>query len=279
MRRFSPFLLVGLFVILQACSPEAADTPPPCRRIGQTWESPIDGAVLVCVPAGEFIMGGSEDDPHAEDREMPQHVVTLDAYWIDQTEVTNAQYNQCIEEGGCIRQGTSGLFSKTRDIYAEDEQYANYPALMFYYDKAVEFCQWAGRRIPTEAEWEKAARGTDGQMYPWGDDAPTCEHANYLGCAEDTTEVGGYPLGASPYGAVDMSGNVWEWVSDFYDEGYYANSPEENPGGPTDAMWRGRRGGGVTSFERDMRSSRRASGSPHHWFDGQMGFRCAVDGQ
>ncbi len=278
--KFSRFTIAVLVLMAVGCTPAPNDQPPPCTEIGQTWESPIDGAVMVCVPAGEFLMGGANSDPDAKAVEKPQHTVYLDAYWIDQTEVTNAQYRQCVEAGACQRDpvvGSTGVASRTQLDYYLNEDFDDYPVLVYYPDQAVDFCQWVEGRLPTEAEWEKAARGTDGQRFPWGDDDPTCQLANYYGCGKDTSAVGSYPDGASPYGALDMAGNVWEWVADGFDPDYYATSPEQNPTGPEDAKYLVRRGGGFHSFGRDLRASRRASGSAHHFFDGQMGFRCAMD--
>jgi formylglycine-generating enzyme required for sulfatase activity len=265
---------------LAACEATSPLTPPLCNAAGQTWESPIDGGVLVCVPAGAFLMGAAETDPQAKDVERPQHTVTLDAFWIDRTEVTNAQYERCVQAGACERShtpGATGVASRRRLDYFVNAAYADYPALAYQSFEAADYCAWAGRRLPTEAEWEKAARGTDGRLYPWGDEAPDCSTANGGDCFDDTTAVGSLPGGASPYGAVDMAGNVWEWVADAFDPDYYAASPETNPSGPDSDAHNVRRGGGWSSFERDLRVTRRADGAPRHFFDGQMGFRCAAD--
>jgi len=185
----------------------------PSEGIGRTKVNPIDGMLMVYVPAGEFLMG-SEAEGALED-EKPEHPVTLDAYWIYQTEVTNRQYNQCIQAGAC---------SSTWEENPDDD----HPVTQVFPRDGDDYCDWAGGRLPTEAEWEKAARGTDGRQYPWGNEPVTGARANFcdLNCdpewgtpdtAQDdgyakTAPVGSFPAGASPYGALDMAGNVWEWV-------------------------------------------------------------------
>jgi formylglycine-generating enzyme required for sulfatase activity len=183
------------------------NTPPACTSIGQTWTSPIDGMTLVCVPVGEFNMGSDNDDSD----EKPVHQVTLDAYWIDQSEVTNAMYQQCVDAGVCRTPYYSS--SSTCTNYYGASQFADYPVIHVSWEDAVTYCQWARRKLPTEAQWEKAARGTDGRTYPWGAGIDASK-ANYNSNIGDTSAVGSYPAGASPYGAYDMAGNVWEWVAD-----------------------------------------------------------------
>jgi formylglycine-generating enzyme required for sulfatase activity len=281
MKHKAPATLAALLFLLATASCSRAGAVPRCTQIGQTWSSPVDGAVLVCVPAGDFIMGASPNDPNAKGVEQPAHNVFVDAFWIDQTEVTNAQFALCVSEGVCTRSqdpGATGVASKTRSNYFYDEAFANYPVLVYRSVEAEEFCAWAGRRLPTEAEWEKSARGTDGRIYPWGDQPPACDLVNGWSCYTDTIQVNSLPQGKSPYGAADMSGNVWEWVADTFDPEYYANTPNDNPTDPAENGYQTRRGGGWSSLLADLRSSRRASGKPLHYFDGQMGFRCAVDG-
>jgi formylglycine-generating enzyme required for sulfatase activity len=225
-------------------------------------------------------MGAEAADLDAEADERPPHPVTLDAFWIDRTEVTNAAFALCVAREACkprpLAPGTTGVASRTRPDYYHDPAYADYPVLIYTFDEADAYCRCMGRRLPTEAEWEAAARGPDNARYPWGGELD-CEHASFAGCTVDTTDVETPAAGASPYGAMNMVGNVWEWVADRYSDGYYAVSPESDPMGPTEGTYRVRRGGGFRSNPQDLRATERASGRPMHFFDGQMGFRCASD--
>ena len=198
----------------------------------KTQTRQIDGMEMVLVPAGEFPMG-SED---GSENERPVHEVYLDAFYIDKYEVSNGQYEMCVKAGKC--DAPSVTSSSTRDNYYGNPSYADYPVIFVTWYNAQDYCAWAGGRLPTEAEWEKAARGTDDRTYPWGNGDPNCSLANSYNddtgsyCVGDTSEVGSYPTGASPYGALDMTGNVAEWVSDWYSPDYYSNSPVSNPLGP-----------------------------------------------
>ena len=220
-------------------------------------------------------MGSSASDSTATSDEKPQHTITLDAYWIDQTEVTNAMYAKCVQAGAC--QPPISTRSHTHDSYYGNAQYANYPVIWVSWDDAQAYCQWTGRRLPSEAEWEKAARGTGALVYPWGNTDPTCVIGNFGlqagNCVGDTSKVGSYLAGASPYGALDMSGNVWEYVSDWYDESYYNTSSSHNPTGPASGSTRVIRGG---SWYFD---TPRVSTSNRGWYVGpggdNLGFRCA----
>lgn len=175
---------------------DVATTPSPVI----TWTRPADGAEMVFVPAGEFPMGSTDDDPEARDDEKPQHAVYLDAFWIDKTEVTHAKYDKCVEAGACVRQGCWFYNRKTSP---------SMPVLCVTWDEAQAYAGWVGGRLPTEAEWEKAARGTDGRLYPWGNSQPDLYKANYLsGLVGSLMPVNSRLDGASPYGALDMAGNV-----------------------------------------------------------------------
>jgi serine/threonine protein kinase len=244
-------------------------TPTPVFGVGSTYFSPIDGMTLVYVPAGEFLMGSEEGDSD----ESPIHTVYLDAFWIDQTEVTNAQYQQCVEDGACSLPGET--YSWSRNDYYGNNTYADYPIILVNWDQANDYCEWAGRRLPSEAEWEKAARGTDGRTYPWGEESPNADLANYGRDVDYTTKVGSYPAGASPYGALDMAGNVMEWVADWYDGGYYDSSPLENPQGPASGNWRTGRGGAWDSYGESLRSAGRVIYNIDD-SDFDIGFRCAL---
>jgi eukaryotic-like serine/threonine-protein kinase len=231
---------------------------------------------MVAVPAGEFIMGMSADDCLNECRkflgdkcgngyrfkpEGPVHKVYLDAFYIDKTEVPQADYNRCVAAGKCQANHKYDGVTPPRQ-----------PVVGVTWDDARSYCSWTGKRLPTEAEWEKAARGTDGRMYPWGNEFDG-KKANYLVEAK-TAPVGSYPSGASPYGALDMAGNAREWVADWYQEDYYRQSPERNPKGPDDGEYRVMRGGRWTPYE--LRVSNRTLQYPPLQYD-DLGFRCAGD--
>jgi len=240
-------------------TPTHTPTSTPLLGVVSTMSNPVDNAVMVYVHEGKFIMG-SED---RESDESPEHTVNLDAYWIYKHEVTNAQYRQCIEAGVC-----SGSLSR----YLED----NYPAVYINWHEADAYCKWAGGRLPTEAEWEKAARGTDGRTYPWGEESPTCSLAQFSGCSGDAVPVGSFLAGVSPYGALDMAGNVWEWVADWYAVNYYEYSPERNPTGPGSGDYRILRGGSYSGSEWFLRNSFRFGCNSATSFS-YFGFRCVIN--
>jgi formylglycine-generating enzyme required for sulfatase activity len=234
---------------------------------------------MVLVPEGEFMMGSDEGDEGA-DHERPVHAVYLDAYYIDVYEVTNGLYRECVQVGAC--RPPRFTFSGTHSDYWDNREYNNYPVITVVYDDALNFCKWRGARLPTEAEWEKAARWDPktGEVttYPWGDNAPTPLLANYAQAGYgDAIEVGSLN-NASPVGAYDMAGNVWEWVADWYDGGYYAISPYENPLGPPSSTSNLRiaRGGTWMSLAYQLRSAFRWPIGPE-FITNAPGFRCAAD--
>jgi formylglycine-generating enzyme required for sulfatase activity len=238
--------------------------PPP--QIVDTWTRPADGMVMVYVPAGEFQMG-SED---GLSEEQPVHTVALDGFWIDQTEVTNAQYAQCVAAGVC--EPPTNNASSTRSSYYDNPAYADYPVIWVSWDQATVYAKWVGGRLPTEAEWEYAARGPEGFMYPWGNQAPDCTLANSDWCEDDISSVGSYPSGASWVGALDMAGNVWEWVADWY--GPYSAGRQENPTGLTTGENRVVRGGTCDSGAERVRAAHRWGFPYYTW--GFVGFRVAM---
>lgn len=226
------------------------------------------------VPAGEFKMGSDADS----DSNNPEHAVYLDAYYVDVYEVTNAQYDICVMAGACKRPD----FDRTdfRPSYFGNSQYDNYPVIYVNWYMAKTYCEWRGARLPTEAEWEKAARGTDGRSYPWGQGI-SCDLANYDGdpasssfCAGDTSEVGSHANATSPYGMYDMAGNVFEWVSSLYQPyPYDATDGREDParGGS-----RVIRGGAWSEGPGDQRVFYRSWVGPE-LSETAIGFRCARD--
>ena len=242
-------------------TPTATPTATATLAPGATRVREADGMVMVYVPAGPFEMGSNNGDSD----ERPVHTVTLDAFWIDQTEVTNAMYALCVGAGACREPAQTNAYRNTSR--------ANHPVVYVNWQQASDYCAWADTRLPTEAEWEKAARGSDGHTYPWGNNNPTCRLANYRGCVSSTVPVGSYPTGASPYGALDMAGNVWEWVSDWYDANYYSNVPAENPTGPTSGQSRVLRGGSWINIDDDIRSAVRNGNYPVN-SNSLVGFRC-----
>jgi len=251
--------------------------------LGSTQVSPKDGMTMMFVPAGEFPMGSP--DGIGYDNEHPQHPVYLDAYWIDQTEVTNAMYEMCVDDGKCTDPYSEE--SSTRPSYFRNSTYRDYPVINVDWFQAKAYCKWVGRELPTEAQWEKAARGTDGRTYPWGNNSP---NGNLVNLADsntsfdwrddtiddgyaDTAPVGTYPAGKSPSGALDMAGNVWEWVADW--SGDYPSGLVTNPKGPTGGEFRGLRGGSWGVNADFIRSARRDRLDPDFAYD-LIGFRCSL---
>lgn len=270
-------------------------TPTPTLTIGSTQISSKDGMVMVYVPEGFFTMGSD-----AYPDEQPVHKVWLDAFWIDQTEVTNVMFTKFVQATGyqtdAERMGWSWVFAvvstgaELRQVDGADWRYPrgpgsslsgldNSPVVQVSWIDAKAYCRWSGRRLPKEAEWEKAARGTNAYIYPWGNDAPNGKLLNFNMLVGDTTAVGSYPAGASPYGVLDMAGNVWEWVFDWYSDTYYSQSPENNPTGPGSGEHRVLRGGSWNEYRFHVRSALRYWVLPIITDDlsiNIVGFRCAL---
>jgi len=299
-------LLLGLtlLAVLSGCSPASTNSSDikdltitrtaDLDQIGQTKVSDVDNMTLVYVPAGDFLMGtetGLTD-------ERPIHKVYLDAYWVDQTEISNELYSKCVQAGNCDKPSFLAFY--------DDPDYASHPVEYVSWKDAVNYCTWAGRRLLTEAEWEKVAvwdpYSNQQRVYPWGNQYD-CRKGNF----DDETDldaslmqdgsiscdgfvrsspVGSFPEGASVYGALDLGGNVWEWVHDWYDEvdpfnsslqNYYAISPLENPQGVDPAItdYRSMRGGSYNFTFGFGRSAYRLWYGLDDSYDG-VGFRCTL---
>ena len=253
--------------------PTINTTPP----VYQTRIAPKDRMKQVFVPAGSFQMGSEAGYKDAN----PEHTVELDDYWFDQTEVTNGMYNLCVKSGNCTPPVNPG--SQTRENYYNDPEYLDYPVIYVNWYQADAYCRWVGRSLPTEAQWEKAARGTDGRTFPWGEHEQKQDELpdNYFYSSDDTNRVGLFPSEASPYGALDMVSYVSEWVADWYDPNFYANSPLHNPqrylysnSGANDLLEKVLRGGGPYMRMEYLRSFSRSSYLPVIGFP-NFGFRCA----
>lgn len=226
-----------------------------------------DGVPMVLIQAGEFTMG---DDKWDAD-EKPVHRVYLDAYYMDKYEVTTARY------GGFMQATGRDQPTKWKDVNLSTD--GERPVVGVTWHDADAYCRHYGKRLPTEAEWEKAARGTDGRLFPWGKEEPTRLHANF-GAAwvgyETLAVVGSLEAGKSPYGIHDLAGNAWEWVADWYEMEYYKKSPDRNPTGPPRGGSKVLRGGSWYNMLYDLRSTNRNYYSPKNaYFD--VGFRCVQD--
>jgi len=254
--------------------------------------NPTDGAVMVRVPAGKFRMGTS-NAPEAKEEmlqknwralgntllrtlrgeagsnEQPVHTVFLDTYWIYKNDVTVAQYrNYCKATGQQMPPAPPWGW------------HDDHPIVNVTWQDATDYAKWAGAALPTEAQWEKAARGTDGRIYPWGNDWDETKCSNSVdGNACGTSPVGSFPTGSSPYGCLDMVGNVWQWCADWYDEGYYKTSPTKNPSGPAIGRTRVLRGGSWdNNAPRNLRVTYRYGYSPPPNRNSDLGFRCVCAG-
>jgi formylglycine-generating enzyme required for sulfatase activity len=275
-------------VVVTATPEEPIATPAPVAGVTMMWEK--DESEMVYVPAGEFLMGFSESDveairaisPEAEfsvEGEKPQHKVFLNAFYIDKYEVTNARYQKCVKAGACNEPSDTTYYGKA--------DYVQHPVVYVSWYGANAYCRWAGKRLPSEAEWEKAARGDEERTWPWGNtfdenrvnfcDKNCPEWWKHVSVDDGyalTAPVGSYPEGSSLYGALDMAGNVWEWVADWYDPNYYSQSPYRNPPGPDSGSEKIVRGGSWLNGFTDIRAGYRYELAPTHQGK-DLGFRCA----
>ena len=281
---------------------EKPKSPHEGKAAGEVWVRPKDEAEMVWVPAGQFEMGSAD----GEDNEKPVHKVTLDGYWIDKTEVTNAQFARFVEvtvrrtavevQGGGLVLRNAGWEQTNGANWRHPggpetgiKGLESHPVVQVGWNDAAAYCKWAGARLPTEAEWEYAARGRLSRAYPWGS-AFDGKKLNYCdrNCILDfrdmavddgyakTAPVGRYPGGASWVGALDMAGNVWEWVIDWHSDDYYARSPARNPAGPDSGEFHTLRGGSWDHTSVFARSTFRGRFQPDGG-GGNLGFRCAKD--
>jgi sulfatase modifying factor 1 len=281
--------LAAVFDDLDSCRCTAADTQCLSGRIhtcsadrtsfvntaacdhGCMDERRCPGA-MIQIPGGNFVMGS--DDTEGESDERPERTVTLEPFHMDMFEVTNAEYQECVQAGACTEPRYA--YSDTRASYYGNPNYSHYPVLYVSWFQAKEYCRYSGKRLPSEAEWERAARGAapSERTYPWGDGSPTCNVANYSGCLGDTSEIGSYKAGATDEGVFDLAGNLYEWTRDWYGLDYYAQGAVDNPLGPDTGTYRVTRGGGFTSSSTYLRVANRSSDSPADTTS-NTGFRCA----
>ncbi len=272
--------------------PTATPEPTPTEKSGPIpvgiTVNDIDGAKLVLIPAGEFTMGSDpESDPNFWGAEGPAHEVYLDAYWIYQTEVTVGMYEDCYLSGYCP---LSYLQTATHEDVVQYRENSDLPMVFVTWEQAGYYCDWAADGLPTEAQWEKAARGTDERFFPWGKVPFEKGFANYCGteCEDSastlatfddgyplTAPVGSFPAGASPYGVMDMAGNVWEWTADYFGQTYYAISPDANPTGPATGDRYVVRGGGFWNGLAGLRVVARISLDTEAALN-TVGFRCIM---
>lgn len=269
-------------------TPYPSNTPQPTKDATPTPENtavlvesiPVSGSVLtwidysnfVFVPAGEFKIGKDSYDP---ENFSPSHKVSLPSFWIQQAEVTNQQYAQCVEEGKC-----SAPIQEQDVPYWYDNLYdSNHPVVGVSWFQAREYCSYIQSRLPTEAEWEVAARGLESKLFPWGGNKPNCDYSNFKGCLEPAMpyDVGSFTYGVSGFNAFDMAGNVFEWVNDWYADDYYASSPLTNPTGPADGTRKVYRGGSYKSTKDEISSILRFAIEPEKQAS-DLGFRCVLLG-
>jgi sulfatase modifying factor 1 len=292
-RRFRPLVLSLIPLVLAACpgDDEAGDEVAETGTEGTEGTEGTDGTTetgtegdpnLLEIPGGTFEMGCSVSDGSCDPENQPVHSITLSPYWIEATEVTVGAFKECVDAGGCSAPANVDLPCSYGSPLAID-----HPINCVTWQQAADYCEWKGRRLPTEAEWEFAARSNSGRPFPWGTAEATCEFAHMFqmmseqstfGCdTNDTAPVGSYPTGVSPFGVLDMAGNVEEWVADWFSLTWYAESPAEDPIGPAEGMQRSVRGGDYYDASPfNLRTMERARANPDSTAP-ERGFRCAAD--
>lgn len=263
----APAVATATLVTVSTEAPPTATLQPivlsgPPMEVGSMWPY-VDGSILVAVPGGDFTMGHGGSD-------NPEHTIALSDYWIYQGKVTNQQYALCVQAGECDAP------DPIDDFTFNDVSHANDPVVGVTWKQASDYCSFVHGHLPTEAEWEKTARGPDGNLYPWGNGDPSCDYLNFNNCVGKITDTTKYPQGQSYYHALDMEGNVFEWASDWYEFGYYKVSPPENPLGPDTGRQRSVRSSSYKSKADETPASTRRYDFPNsHRRD--LGFRCVVE--
>ena len=277
--------------------------PPGFAYIGtnaqgyKEYRNEKDGSVMILIPKGDFLMGSNESDPAVRESDFkPLHKIYLDDFYIDKYEVNVGQFKKFVAATGYItdaeknggawvitisKGGQEGNISWRNPGFSQND---NLPVVCLSWNDAKAYCDWAEKKLPTEAEWEKAARGTDGRMYPWGSEwnpskcngnewDPRNDKTDHRGGLNLTVPVGIYPQGASPYGVMDMAGNAYEWCQDWYDENYYLNAPRRNPLGPSTGSFRVKRGGSFIRHKEWCTGIFRGNDVPNIGFN-DCGLRC-----
>lgn len=269
----SALLCAGVIVGCGAVIPVASNSSEPrdsSKERSEVSAAPAPGAThddLIRIPSACFVMGANDGDHD----ERPPHEVCLSSFSIDRVEVSNERYQRCVDIGPCR---AADRYSR-RPTLAEPE----HPVVGVSWLDADQYCRWVGMRLPTDAEWELAATGTDGRRHPWGNERPSCDRAVYAHCPPySTVPVDSYPTGASPYGVLHMAGNAWEWVSDWWAPYYYLRSPSQDPPGPSEGRMRSIRGGCWNRSVWHVRNADRDSGVVG-LRNNHVGFRCAISGQ
>ncbi|HET7058506.1 MAG TPA: SUMF1/EgtB/PvdO family nonheme iron enzyme [Nitrospiraceae bacterium] len=273
MRIVALCLMSALILSFEETTSAEPSTKPASELAGK------DGAPMILVPAGPFPMGVPKGDRDGGRDEYPRHEVVLDNYYIDIYEVTHGRYAEFVKATG--HRAPENLKYPKRTLWKDhlSASLAERPVINVDWQDADAYCRWAGKRLPTEAEWEKAARGTDDRRFPWGNVEPTHKHLNFnqQWQGEKTLmPVGSYEAGKSPFGAYDMAGNVWEWVADWYDPLYYEKSPAANPKGPDTGTYKVLRSSGWSVETPLVRLFTRVKSDPTNRND-STGFRCAAD--